>query len=441
MRAGLPVPLEKPGKSAPFRLGLVLLLPVIMILASGPAPAHFLLNLNVRIFHIERISDGLELHVRMPMPYLVAGLLGSMQDDGLPEPAPFTVNRMKDGRLIHLVDIKAYRQDPVGLGKIAAAGLHVIAGGDERILNPEVIDTRLYRIGTQPALATLAEAKTAFNTAPSAEKPASPLYVGDAMVDVKLAFRTDGPVYPYQISSSLDPGLPDQDRTANLILDYGPGGTKVFRSQGLLQDPVKISRSSFAAIMTFVTEGVRHILEGLDHVLFVLCLVIGARTLSALAWRVTGFTVGHSITLAAGFFGFVPKSAWFIPAVETTIAMSIVYAAAIALWPSTRKQPRERSMVLVTVVIGLLHGLGFSFVLKNILQVTSPDIWQSLLAFNVGVEIGQLAIVACVWPVLWIVGRKSSLTASRIRITIAALCACIALYWTAERLIDLALTV
>ncbi|MEP3046317.1 MAG: HupE/UreJ family protein [Roseibium sp.] len=428
-------------KNSPARwLTLCLLLPAILIATSVQAPAHFLLNLNVRIFHIERTVDGLELHIRMPMPYLVAGLVGPVQSNGLPEPAPFTENREDDGKLVHLVDLEVYENDPNGLGQIAANGLKIRSNEATDPLRFEVLETQLYRIGTQPPFATLEEARAAFKSEASGELGLSPLYVGDAMVDVRLKLLSDETVYEYQISSSLDPKLPDQDKTANLILDYGPDGTKVFRSQGLLEEPIKISRSSFAAVITFIKEGIRHILEGVDHVLFVLCLVIGARTLSSLAWRVTGFTVGHSITLTAGFFGFVPKGAWFIPAVETTIALSIIYAAAIAVWPRTRKAPSEQSMVLVTGVIGLLHGLGFSFVLKNILQVTSPDIWQSLLAFNVGVEIGQLAIVALVWPALWFVSQKHAQSASAIRITVAILCACIATYWTVERLIGLATT-
>ncbi|MEP2705331.1 MAG: HupE/UreJ family protein [Roseibium sp.] len=421
---------EKPSARL---FALCVLLPATLLVSSLPAPAHFLLNLNVRIFHIERTADGLELHVRMPMPYLVAGLVGSEQDDGLPEPAPFTVNRKEEGKLVHLVDLEAFLKDQNGLGQIAADGLLVHAVSDTDPLVSEVLETRLYRIGTQPPFATLDEAKAAFKTNPTVDLSSSQLFVGDAMVDVKLKLQSNSAISQYQLSSSLDPELPDQDKTANLILDYGPGGTKVFRSQGLLEEPVTISRSSFSAIITFIKEGIRHILEGLDHVLFVLCLVIGAKTLSSLAWRVTGFTVGHSITLTAGFFGFVPKGAWFIPAVETTIALSIIYAAAIAVWPRSNKAPSERSMVLVTGVIGLLHGLGFSFVLKNILQVTSPNIWQSLLAFNVGVEIGQLAIVVLVWPALWLITRKSAGSATVIRAAIAAGCTAIALFWTIER--------
>lgn len=424
------------GSASSTRLLLTLLVPLLIIMGSWKASAHFLLNLNVRIFHVERVQDGLKLHVRMPMPYLVAGLVGPIQDSGLPEPAPFTINRMEADRLVHLVDIEALRKDPTGLGELAADGLTLMEGNGR--LQLDVEDVQIHRIGTQPSFATLEEAKAAFKSSSTRELPYPPLYVGDTMVDVKLRVKTPVAVYAYELSSTLDPNLPDQDKTANLILDYGPGGPKIFRAQGLLREPVTVSRSSFSAVMTFVEEGIRHILEGFDHVLFVLCLVIGAKTLASLAWRVTGFTVGHSITLSAGFFGFVPKGAWFIPAVETAIAISIIYAAAIAVWPGKKGEPSERTMVLVTGAIGLLHGLGFSFVLKNILQVNSPDIWQSLLAFNVGVEIGQLAIVLLVWPALWLLARANLRSASLVRISIASICAAIAVYWTIERLWGLA---
>ncbi len=106
-----------------------------------------------------------------------------------------------------------------------------------------------------------------------------------------------------------------------------------------------------------------------------MCLVIGAQTLRALLLRATGFTVGHSVTLSLGFFGFVPSGVWFVPAVETGIALSIIFAAAAAFMSFKDRARSEFAMVLLTTLIGLLHGLGFSFVLHKILQVTSPNIW------------------------------------------------------------------
>jgi amino acid transporter len=101
--------------------------------------------------------------------------------------------------------------------------------------------------------------------------------------------------------------------------------------------------------------------------------------------------------------------------------------------PRVDQNGSERNLFFVTCAIGLLHGLGFSFVLHKILQITSPDNWQSLLAFNVGVEIGQLSIIVIAWPLfrliehlsqrIWIMGRWS----------VAAGCAAIAVFWTGQR--------
>lgn len=400
---------------------------------AASAYAHFLLNLNVRILHVEHLQDGLRVYLRTPMPYLVADRMGPVASDGQPVPAPYTINKIEDGILVHYVDQARLRADPEGLGSFAGEGIRLEVDGAR--LGVDVDQVHVYRVGTQPDFATLEEAKAAFTAAPAAPDMASPLYVGDAVVDVVLRYRSGAPISSYSISSTLDPGLPGQENTANLILDYGPGGTKVFRERGLLADPVTISRSAFSAVLTFIKEGIRHILEGADHVLFVLCLVLGAVQFRSLVWRITGFTIGHSITLSAGFFGFVPTGAWFIPTVETGIALSIIYAAVIAVMPGKAVAGRERNMFIVTASIGLLHGLGFSFVLHKILQVTSPDIWQSLLAFNVGVEIGQLTVILVAWSVFRLIERSSDMAWRIGRIGIALACMAVAALWTAQRVL------
>ncbi len=204
-----------------------------------------------------------------------------------------------------------------------------------------------------------------------------------------------------------------------------------------MHEPITVSHSALDAWKTFIVEGVRHILEGLDHVLFVICLVLGAMRLRPLLWRVTGFTVGHSITLSLGFFGFVPSARWFVPAVETGIALSIIYVAVVAVLPDIRGvRPADRAewtVVGVTGLIGLLHGLGFSFVLQNILQVTSPDIWQSLLAFNIGVEIGQLLIVLVTLLAFALISRLGVRVNQLSRYLVAGGCATLALFWVVER--------
>jgi len=402
---------------------------------TNPARAHFLLNLNVRILHVEHLADGLRIYLRTPMPYLVADRVGPVGSNGLPKPAPYTTNGLEDGKVAHYLDPDQLRRNSRGLGSFAGEGFRLVTDG--KLLDATVEQVHVYRVGMQPDFATLDEARAAFAAGPAIPETAKPLYVGDAVVDIVLRYRVGAPIYSYSVSSTLDPGLPGQENTANLILDYGPEGTQVFRARGLLAEPVIISRSAFAAVVTFIKEGFRHILDGLDHVLFVVCLVLGATALRSLIWRVTGFTIGHSVTLSAGFFGFVPSGAWFIPMVETGIALSIIYAAAIAVLPRPEQNSSERNMFFVTCAIGLLHGLGFSFVLHKILQITSPDIWQSLLAFNVGIESGQLTIIVIAWPAFRLI-QSSSEYAWRIgRIGIATVCIAVAAVWTGQRVLSI----
>ncbi|TXL02717.1 hypothetical protein BMR07_17190 [Methylococcaceae bacterium CS1] len=77
----------------------------LFLLGTTPASAHFKLNLNVRILHVEHLADGLNVYMRLPMPYLVAHLLGELDASGLPLPAPYTRNRREEGKLVHYVDV------------------------------------------------------------------------------------------------------------------------------------------------------------------------------------------------------------------------------------------------------------------------------------------------------------------------------------------------
>ena len=421
----------RPSYPRALGAGILLAVGASLFLAATAARAHFLLNLNVRVLHVEHLADGLRVYLRTPMPYLVADLIGAVGADGLPEPAPYTTNRLEDAKVVHQIDPRALRGDPDGLGRLAALGFQFRTDGGTLV--PTVERVRASPIGSQPPFATLDEARAAFEDQAVYPDDADPAYVGDVVVDMILRYRTHAPVYRYSVSSTLDPGLPGQDDTANLILDYSPGATRVFRARGLLAEPVSISRSAWSAVVTFLREGVRHILGGWDHVLFVLCLVLGAGRLGSLVWRATGFTIGHTVTLMVGFFGYVPSAPWFIPAVEMGIALSIIYAAAVAVMARPDRRYGEMEMFVITMGIGLLHGFGFSFVLHELLQVDSPDIWQSLLAFNAGVEVGQLLLIVIAWPLFWLIARTNDRIWKVSRWGIAASCTAIALVWTVQR--------
>src|SRR6185436_15422328 len=136
-------------------------------------------------------------------------------------------------------------------------------------------------------------------------------------------------------------------------------------------------------------------LDGTDHLLFLFCLVIPFRRVWTLVPIVTSFTVAHSITLIASAYNYAPGALWFPPLIEALIAISIVYMAVenIAV-----ESPRSRW--IVTFLFGLVHGFGFSFGLQHTLQFAGAHLLTSLLSFNVGVELGQLLVLALLVPAL-----------------------------------------
>ena len=149
------------------------------------------------------------------------------------------------------------------------------------------------------------------------------------------------------------------------------------------------------AALRFVAMGFDHILEGIDHLLFLFCLVIPLRSIRALIPVITSFTIAHSITLISSAFGMAPGSLWFPPLIETLIALSIVYMAFENIVGA-----KVEHRWLVTFGFGLVHGFGFSFLFSETLQFAGGHLFSSLLAFNVGVELGQILVLLLVIPVL-----------------------------------------
>ncbi len=141
----------------------------------------------------------------------------------------------------------------------------------------------------------------------------------------------------------------------------------------------------------YVSLGVVHILEGADHLMFVLALLLLIRDPRRLLWTITAFTLAHSITLAAATIGWLRLP----PApVEVVIALSIVFLAwELALPPDRRDPLAMRYPALVSFGFGLIHGLGFAGALRDI-GLPRGDIPLALFSFNVGVELGQVMFIA-----------------------------------------------
>ena len=227
---------------------------------------------------------------------------------------------------------------------------------------------------------------------------------------------------------AINPGLrPLAQRVTIVMRLLTPDGRD--RAFELHDDPgiVRLDPRWHQAAARFVRSGFGHILEGIDHLLFLLCLVIPVRRIRMLVMVVTSFTVAHSITLIASAYNVAPGGLWFPPLVETLIAASIVY---MALENIVGANVVRRW--LITFAFGLVHGFGFSFALRDSLQFAGSHLLTALLSFNLGVELGQLLVLAAVVPALNVMFRF--IVAERMgTIILSAIVAHTAWHWLTER--------
>ncbi len=245
-----------------------------------------------------------------------------------------------------------------------------------------------------------------------------------AMLDVLFEYSIGSEASKF----SIDPAFERLGMRTSTVLRFVPPDSpeRAYQFAGF-PGLVSLDPSWFQAARRFVELGFFHILDGVDHLLFLLCLVIPIRSFRRLVPIVTSFTVAHSITLIASAFGLAPNALWFPPLIETLIALSIVYMA----FENIVGANLERRW-LIAFAFGLVHGFGFSFALRDTLQFAGSHLLTSLLSFNVGVEIGQLFVLALAVPVLaW--GFRHVVAERMGTILLSALVAHSAWHWMGER--------
>ena len=292
---------------------------------------------------------------------------------------------------------------------------------DQRLAYPRLVDARV----SLPSDKSFADYGKALAHVTGPRLPDTlDLYWNQGLLDVLFEF----PIQSDHAAFSIHPrfarlGL----QVVTTVLFLPPAGAaRAFEFHG---NPglVRLDPRWHQAALRFVESGFLHILDGKDHLLFILCLVIPFRRLSTLALIVTAFTVAHSITLIAAAFGAAPGGLWFPPLVETLIAVSIVYMALENIVGSNL-----RRRWLIACAFGLVHGFGFSFALRETLQFAGSHLLTALLSFNLGVELGQLLVLVLLVPLLDFAFRH--ILPERISIIIiSALVAHTGWHWMLER--------
>jgi hypothetical protein len=293
---------------------------------------------------------------------------------------------------------------------------------DTKLPKPSVAATRL-SLESDPSFASYEQALAHLDAPRLTNK--TPVFWDQLMMDVLFEY----PIQSDHSHFSIHPGL---DRLASRIvigLRFLPPGGAI-RAFEFLGDPglVHLDPHWFQASGQFIKLGFYHILDGTDHLLFLFCLVIPFRKFRSLIPVVTSFTIAHSITLIASAYNMAPDALWFPPLIETLIAMSIVYMALENIVGGATVQRRW----MITFGFGLVHGFGFSFALRQTMQFAGSHLLASLLSFNVGVELGQLMVLALMIPALHFLFKR--VVAERMgTIILSAIVAHTAWHWMLER--------
>ncbi|SFV54286.1 membrane protein, putative [hydrothermal vent metagenome] len=172
---------------------------------------------------------------------------------------------------------------------------------------------------------------------------------------------------------------------------------------------------------------------GYDHLLFVLALVLFIQNRKSLFYTITAFTIAHSLTLILASLDLIFVSSIVV---ESLIALSIVFVAAEIVYDSRGKfYLAKKYPWLIASFFGLIHGLGFASVLKEI-GLAPNDIVPSLLFFNLGVEIGQLLFITILLVLFFLIERFLRLSLNRYRIFLAYIIGSVAFFWFLERILE-----
>ncbi|MES2263230.1 MAG: HupE/UreJ family protein [Pseudomonadota bacterium] len=388
---------------------------------ASRAGAHPAADYQVRVVHFEQRADGLAAYARLSLTLLLSGA-----GDGAPA-SPYVYQRLESGRTFRYLDALAAQADLAGIGRLVADGHRLDADGTA--VAPRVVSVRLHPKGFVPPFSTLEQARAATQGAPfPASAPATE--ARHVLVDAALFYPGAVAGMALRFSGAAAARPADTTPTENMLFYHHGGAVRQHARSGALDAPLALNPGLAGSAWQFLRAGCAHILQGFDHLLFVLCLVIGDLRLKSIALRITGFSIGHSLSLAAGCFGALPDGAWFAAWIEVAIALSLLAAAALA---GSRRGP-GRLALPATAAVGLVHGCGLAFGLRDMLADSAAPPWTILLFFNLGVEAGQLLVAGTGWLLLRGVQRRRADLLARTQGTLALACAALALLWLTQRL-------
>ena len=311
--------------------------------------------------------------------------------------------------------------DDDGDGRLSSAEVRTHRADLTRLLGERIVVT------AGETRATLAVKPITGAVPPNLTAPAAPVsFDGRATHSTMRLLYTwpAGAAGPLTIRYGLFlPGISTASALATILQD-GAARSHVFTPENTTLAIGAAGQPIWAQAWSFMVLGVKHIVTGYDHVLFLITLLMAGGGLTAVLKIITAFTLAHSVTLSLAVLDVVSLPSRLV---ESGIALSIAYVAAENLWRRERALTRRW---LVTFGFGLIHGLGFASILRE-LAVGGSNLAVSLVSFNLGVEAGQIVIVAATFGLLAALRRLSWQPVLRRAVSAAAMAA--GLVWFLQR--------
>lgn len=273
--------------------------------------------------------------------------------------------------------------------------------GDERLTRYDLTNARI----SLPSDRSFDSYDAALARVRGAKLPdTTQVYYNQGFLDLEMHFPIQSQDSAFSMRVLFGRGL--ANRTATYINFIRPdGAVRAFRIHD--DTPlVRLDPKAHQAAWVFLKAGFYRFLDGLDHLLFIIVLALPFRRARDLVKPIAAFAIAHSITLTLAAFGLARVDTWFAPTIGALIALSLVYVSIEngvgRGFPYTTEehasQSRFRHRWIVALVFGLFHGLGFAIALQETLQFAGSHPIAALVAYNVGLELGTLIILAIVLP-------------------------------------------
>jgi len=397
-------------------------LTLILMLYSSAVFSHFT-HFEPRIIHLYQNNHDTIILMRMPLPLIF--LDDNWKGIDSKESIPYT-NKVNTSD--YLIDREQVKKNVDDIKKRIQRGYTIKKNGE--VQNYVIESINIFNSDDRKPFSSLKTAEQNFTSDITIRPSATQLF--DSGIDIKLRMVNTSVVSDdITIISILGDKFNAITRLANIINLHRDSNTEsITTTIGILDYSSTRLPSLTQQLITGFIDGFKHILIGLDHVLFVLLLFYSASSFLKLLSLATAFTFGHSFSL---FFGnnIAITSPIFIPGIELLIALTIAFTA-IALLLKRAHHIGTTPLL----IIGIIHGFGFSFVFSELEKEGAQASISRLISFNIGIEAGQLFIYALALCMTILI-RKQTMLVNKLPYYISICALVISAYWVVTRSIPL----